>query len=94
MSFIRLATRNLTRPRLALAVPRTQASVPWRAGFAAAAGLTKDTIETRVLDVFKGFEKVNPSKVRFKIFTPADFTIKLLGQACSYIIIYGRPRTG
>jgi NADH dehydrogenase (ubiquinone) 1 alpha/beta subcomplex 1 len=63
MSLIRLAARNLARPRLGFAVPRTQHSIPWRAGFSVAAGLTKAAIEIRVLDVLKGFEKVNPSKV-------------------------------
>jgi hypothetical protein len=65
MSFIRLAARNAARPCLAFAVPRTQKSVPWRAGFsaAAAAGLKKETIARRVLDVLKGFEKVNPLEV-------------------------------
>ena len=62
MSLIRLAARNLARPRLAFAAPRIQNSVPWRAG-SSAAGLTKDDIQKRVIDVLKGFEKVNPSKV-------------------------------
>ena len=35
--------------------------------YAAAAGLSKQDIETRVLDVLKGFEKVDGSKVRFGI---------------------------
>jgi NADH dehydrogenase (ubiquinone) 1 alpha/beta subcomplex 1 len=63
MSFIHLAARNFARPRIVLAIPRTPNFIPWRAGFSAAAGLTKEAIETRVLDVLKGFEKVNPSKV-------------------------------
>jgi NADH dehydrogenase (ubiquinone) 1 alpha/beta subcomplex 1, acyl-carrier protein len=63
MSLIRLAARNLARPRLAFAAPRIQNSVPWRAGFSSPAGLTKDDIQKRVIDVLKGFEKVNPSKV-------------------------------
>jgi NADH dehydrogenase (ubiquinone) 1 alpha/beta subcomplex 1, acyl-carrier protein len=67
MSFIRLTARNLTRPCLALTAPRAQISVPWR-GFSAAAGLSKHNIETRVLDVLKGFEKVNPGKVLPVIF--------------------------
>lgn len=63
MSFVRLAARSLARPRLALVVPRIQPSIPWRAGFATAAGLTKENIEKRILDVLKEFEKVNASKV-------------------------------
>jgi NADH dehydrogenase (ubiquinone) 1 alpha/beta subcomplex 1, acyl-carrier protein len=63
MSFIRLVTRaaryNWTSPRL-----RNQLVA--RAGFSAAAGLSRDTIQSRVLDVLKGFEKVDPSKVNYK----------------------------
>jgi NADH dehydrogenase (ubiquinone) 1 alpha/beta subcomplex 1 len=90
MSFIRLAARNLARPRLASVVPRTQNFVPWRAAFSAAAGLTKDTIETRILDVLRGFEKVNPSKVLFELrFTCliATYTF-LLAQANYHFIIH------
>jgi NADH dehydrogenase (ubiquinone) 1 alpha/beta subcomplex 1 len=69
MSFIRLAARSLARPRLAFAAaPRIQNSVPWRAGFSAAAGLTKDDIKKRVIEVLKGFEKVEPSKVLSAMF--------------------------
>lgn len=32
-------------------------------GYAASSGLTKEVIETRVLDVLKSFEKVSPEKV-------------------------------
>ncbi|KIM85312.1 hypothetical protein PILCRDRAFT_49370, partial [Piloderma croceum F 1598] len=38
--------------------------------FSAAAGLTKDDIKKRVIDVLKGFEKVNPSKLT----TTSSFT--------------------
>ena len=63
MAFVRLAARSLTHSRLALLVPRTQSFTPWRAGFATPAGLTKEVIETRIIDVLKGFENVNASKV-------------------------------
>lgn len=66
MSFFRLALRSAARPNLAArALPRTQLPrfAP-RATFSAAAGLSKGEIETRVLDVLKGFEKVDPAKVR------------------------------
>lgn len=33
--------------------------------YAASAGLSKSDIESRILDVLKTFEKVDPSKVRF-----------------------------
>lgn len=84
MSFIRLAARNLTRHRLALAVPRTQNPLPWRAGFSAAAGLTKDVIQTRVLEVLSGFEKVKASKVS------SQLPIVSLGY-CSCILIKLTP---
>lgn len=35
-------------------------------GYAASSGLTKEAIETRVLDVIKTFEKVSPEKVRIQ----------------------------
>ncbi|KAF7966641.1 hypothetical protein HWV62_37605 [Athelia sp. TMB] len=63
MSFIRLAARSLTRPRVALTVPRTQTAIAWRAGYSAAAGLSRDVIQTRVLEVLGGFEKVKNGKV-------------------------------
>ncbi|KIJ68357.1 hypothetical protein HYDPIDRAFT_73395, partial [Hydnomerulius pinastri MD-312] len=34
-----------------------------RANFSAAAGLSKDDIQSRVLQVLKGFEKVDPTKL-------------------------------
>jgi hypothetical protein len=36
---------------------------PRAATYSAAAGLKKDEVEARILDVFKGFEKVDPAKV-------------------------------
>ena len=55
-----VAARSVVTPRLALAA-RTQ-WVP-RAAYSAAAGLSKEDITTRVLDVLKSFEKVDGSKV-------------------------------
>ncbi|EIM92648.1 acyl carrier protein [Stereum hirsutum FP-91666 SS1] len=65
MSFVRLALRSAARPTLAArALPRTQfPRFAPRAAFSAAAGLSKGEIETRVLDVLKGFEKVDPAKL-------------------------------
>ncbi|KAJ6610085.1 acyl carrier protein-like protein [Mycena sp. CBHHK59/15] len=59
MSFLRLA-RAL--PRHALALPRRQVQLPCRA-YSAAGGLSPDAIQARILDVLKGFEKVDPSKL-------------------------------
>jgi NADH dehydrogenase (ubiquinone) 1 alpha/beta subcomplex 1 len=69
MSFFRVAFRSpaasFTRNRIsvsAAAVPR-RTWLLQRAAFSAASGLTKEEITTRVLDVLKGFEKVDPKKV-------------------------------
>jgi NADH dehydrogenase (ubiquinone) 1 alpha/beta subcomplex 1 len=63
MSFIRLAVRTAALPRCALAIPHTKNQLLFRAGFSVAAGLSKEVIQSRVLDVLKGFEKVDPTKV-------------------------------
>lgn len=70
MSFLRLAFRgpaaSFARNRVsvsAVAIPR-RTWLPQRAAFSAAAGLTREEITTRVLDVLKGFEKIDPAKVR------------------------------
>ncbi|KAH9898018.1 acyl carrier protein [Cubamyces lactineus] len=55
-----IAVRSVAAPRIALAA-RTR-FVPC-AAFSAAAGLSKEEITQRVLDVLKGFEKVDPSKL-------------------------------
>ncbi|KAF9270312.1 acyl carrier protein [Marasmius fiardii PR-910] len=62
MSFLRLAARSSILPRYALSASRAHRQTPLR-GFAAASGLSKQDIETRVLDVLKGFEKVDASKL-------------------------------
>lgn len=69
MSFFRLAARSLPRTG-ALLTPRTASTLPQFRGrifqnalFSAQAGLSKGEISARVLDVLKGFEKVNPDKV-------------------------------
>jgi NADH dehydrogenase (ubiquinone) 1 alpha/beta subcomplex 1 len=69
MSFLRVAFRGpaasfaRNRVTISAAIPR-RTWLPQRAAFSAAAGLTKEEITTRVLDVLKGFEKVDPTKVR------------------------------
>jgi NADH dehydrogenase (ubiquinone) 1 alpha/beta subcomplex 1, acyl-carrier protein len=68
MSFLRVACRAsaLTRPRFSAATfVRPRIWLPPRAAFSAAAGLSKEDITTRVLDVLKGFEKVDHAKVCF-----------------------------
>jgi hypothetical protein len=65
MSAIRFAIRGATLSRAAFVPMRTQArwSLPQRATFASAAGLNKDDISKRVLNVLKGFERVDATKV-------------------------------
>ena len=70
MSFLRVAFRGpaatFARNRVAasaVTIPR-RTWLPQHAAFSAAAGLTQEAITTRVLDVLKGFEKVDPNKVR------------------------------
>jgi hypothetical protein len=65
MYFIRLAARSASL-RFALHLPRAETRLPLRAGFSGTASrlsLTKDVIESRVLNVLRGFEKVDPIKV-------------------------------
>lgn len=62
MSFLRVAARAAL-PRIALVAPRTQNLLPFRARYSAGAGLAKEAIQTRILDVLKSFEKVDPAKV-------------------------------
>ena len=67
MSFIRLATRAAFSPRYHWAAPRLRNHLVPRAGFSAPAGLSRDVIQSRVLEVLKGFEKVDPAKVNLKL---------------------------
>jgi len=66
MSFIRLATRATFSPRYRLLSSHPRNQFLARAGFSAAAGLSRDVIQSRVLEVLKGFEKVDPVKVNHK----------------------------
>lgn len=69
MFSLRIAARNIARRRVALVAPRPSAVfAPWSrlpqfAAYSAAAGLSREQITSRVLDVLKGFEKVEQSKV-------------------------------
>ena len=64
MSLFRVAARTSFLSRQAFRVSRPTTQLPLRAAYSAAAGLNKEDIQTRVLDVLKGFEKVDQSKVR------------------------------
>lgn len=63
MSFTRLATRLTALPRYTRAAPCLRKQLVQRAAFSAAAGLSPETIQSRVFEVLKGFEKVDPAKV-------------------------------
>jgi hypothetical protein len=64
-SALRFVFRSAAIPRAALASTRVQTRfvLPQRA-YASSAGLGKDDIQKRVLDVLKGFERVDQTKVR------------------------------
>lgn len=65
MSFLRLAVRNISRPRMGFVAPAafaTRSRILQSASYSAAAGLSKEQITARVLDVLKGFEKVKADK--------------------------------
>ncbi|KAI0094755.1 acyl carrier protein [Irpex rosettiformis] len=64
MSFLRLAVRSVARPRIAVAaLPSARGRILQSASYAAAAGLSKEQVTSRVLDVLKGFEKVDQTKL-------------------------------
>ncbi|OJA10832.1 hypothetical protein AZE42_00258 [Rhizopogon vesiculosus] len=71
MSFARLALRSVTRSRPIFAAS-TRQTLAFRANYSAAAGLSQETIQSRVLNVLKGFEKVDADKVRLT--TSSSFT--------------------
>ncbi|KIK79593.1 hypothetical protein PAXRUDRAFT_834020 [Paxillus rubicundulus Ve08.2h10] len=64
MSFARITLRSLSRARPTFAVSQQSAYRLHRANFSeAAAGKSKEGIESRVFNVLKSFEKVDPSKI-------------------------------
>ena len=76
MSFVRAAVRSAStvaarRPWTAAAVLRARQMPRFPvfriAPYSSGGSLTKDTIQSRVLDVLKSFEKVDPAKVSKKV---------------------------
>ena len=65
MSAFRLALRTVPRTSLASPVARYQQQMLWSLSkkYSTPSGLSQEAIQTRVLDVLKGFEKVDPAKV-------------------------------
>lgn len=68
MSFIRLAARSAVLPRRALTASLSRPQHVFRARFSDAApagsAIPRPDIESRILELLKGFDKVDPSKVR------------------------------
>ena len=67
MSFLRLAARPAVLSRSLLSARYAQRQLPVARWYSAGGTLTKDAIESRVLNVLKGFEKVNPNSVRLQL---------------------------
>ncbi|KAF8843997.1 acyl carrier protein [Paxillus ammoniavirescens] len=63
MSFARITLRSLSCARPTFAVSKQSAYRSHRANFSAAAGISKEGIESRVFNVLKSFEKVDPAKI-------------------------------
>ena len=61
MSFLRLVARTVAAPRSR--VQHMPIQFLSRVNYSAAAGLSREKIEARVLDVLKGYEKVDLSQV-------------------------------
>jgi hypothetical protein len=61
MSFLRLVARTVAAPRAR--VQHMPIQFLSRVNYSAAAGLSREKIEARVLDVLKGYEKVDLSQV-------------------------------
>lgn len=63
MSFFRLAARTAVATRQSwLTIPACKQTYP-HARYSSGAGLSRDAIQTRVFDVLKGFENVDPAKL-------------------------------
>ena len=77
MLAFRASLRSVTRPLATRALQRPVAvfSRIRVATFASSAGLEKSQIQTRIIDVLKGFEKVDPAKAR-PLVTPALIILK------------------
>lgn len=63
MSLFRFAARTSALSRAAWSVRSVPRAFVPRAGYASSSGLSKDSIQTRIFDVLKGYEKIDPTKV-------------------------------
>lgn len=75
MSFARVTLRSLSRARPTFAVSKQSAYRLHRANFSAAAGPSREDIQSRIFNVLKSFEKVEPSKVPFSMHTAIFFCV-------------------
>ena len=81
MSLSRLLSRTATLSRGAWSSRLLPVRPALRAPYSAAAGgLSRDIIQTRILDVLKEFEKVDSAKVCFYFQTPNSFLTFLLAD--------------
>ena len=92
MSLSRLLSRSTTLSHRAWSSRLLPARPAFRAPYSAAAGLSRDDIQTRILDLLKGFEKVDQSKV-VSLFEPYLLSLTFL-LADSYVIFFQRPWLG
>ncbi|KAM6498188.1 Acyl carrier protein-like protein [Amanita muscaria] len=74
MSFAKLAARTALFSRPTWIAPRVQHQFRQKMLYSTGSGLSKDTIQERVLNVFREFEKVDPVKL-----TPTASFAKDLG---------------
>ena len=72
MFFARLAARSASLPRPTWTAPRVQHLLRQRVLYSTASGLSRETIQERILTVFKDFEKVDPVKVSRVLFRQKD----------------------
>ncbi|KAF8446021.1 acyl carrier protein-like protein [Boletus edulis BED1] len=80
MSFARITLRSLSRARPTFAVSKQSAYRLHRANFSAAAELSKQDIQSRIYNVLKGLEKVDPSKISTSASFANDLSLDSLDE--------------
>lgn len=99
MSFLRPAFRTVLRPRRVVTLPSTKVACRpqifaiQRAAYSASAGLSSSDIQTRILDVLKSFEKVDPGKVSLN-FDHGNSIQTLFSSVGYHFDFRGRPWVG
>ncbi|KAI9136592.1 acyl carrier protein-like protein [Paraphysoderma sedebokerense] len=59
----KIVSKSFITPQTSVALSRTAAPAVFTRLFASAAGLSRTDVETRILDLLKGFDKVDAGKV-------------------------------